>query len=281
MSWIQYRIVLRLISPMHIGWRKVGNLQQTRKYVTGKVFWASLTARLTRDMKRGNQNNAYSDIGEELQECFRFGYFYTALKKDDVGNIESVEDLIMYYPWEENFDYMFLDSYVSTAMDHKRGGSKEGTLHEVEFVSPRSRKGQQVYLIGDIWVKEKISEKIEGWDTSLGYLQLGGERSYGWGRVEPVFDPVILCRVNRDVVEREINRNERVLAHVVACTIQDELSGFIEPLVGWERDARRGGWTLTDRVELAFVPGSVVACDWMSFVVDRFGLWKAKSKDFL
>lgn len=281
MSWIQYRSVLRLMSPVHIGLRKVGNLQQTRKYVTGRVFWASLTARLTRDMKRGNQNSAYSDIGEELQECFRFGYFYTALKKDDVGNIESVDDFIVYYPWEETFDYLFLDSHVSTAMDRKRGASAEGTLHEVEFISPRSRKGQQVYLVGDMWVKDSISEEIEGWDTSLGYLQLGGERSYGWGRVKPVFDPVMLCKVNRDIVEREINRNERVLAHVVASTIQDELSGLIEPLVGWERDAGREGWTLQNHVELAFVPGSIVTCECMSFVVDRFGIWKVESKGFV
>ena len=281
MSWIQYRIVLRLISPMHIGWRKVGNLQQTRKYVTGKVFWASLTARLTRDTERGNQNNAYAEIGAKLQECFRFGYFYTALKADDVKRIESVDDLIVHYPWEEPFDYVFLDSYVSTAMDHRRGASAEGTLHEVEFISPRSRKGQQVYLIGDIWVKDNISEEIEGWDTSLGYLQLGGERSYGWGRVKPVFDPVILCTVNRDIVERRINRNERVLAHVAASNIQDELSGLIEPLVGWERHAGRGGWTLTNHVELAFVPGSVVMCDCVSLIVDRSGIWKVESKDFV
>jgi hypothetical protein len=271
MSWIQNRIVLRLISPMHIGWRKVGNLQQTRKYVTGKVLWAALTARLTRNLKRENQK-AYVDIGTTLHESFQFGYFYTALKKDDAKRVESVEDFMVYYPWDENFDYLFLDSYVSTAVNSKSRASAEGTLHEVEFIAPRTRRGEQVYLIGDVWVKNRVPEEVESWDTFLRYLQLGGERGYGWGRVEPIFDPAEICRVDKDILIK-VNKKERVLAHVNACSIQDKLSGVVEPLVGWERDAGSGGWTLTKNVELAFVPGSVVTCACVTFVFDRFGVW--------
>jgi hypothetical protein len=279
MSWIQCKVALLLSSPMHIGWRKAGNLQQTRRYVTGKVFWAALTARLTRDMGRGNQKDAYADIGTKIHEYFRFGYFYTALKKKDIKKIESVEDLTMSYPWDVNFDYLFLDSYASTAMDCRTGVSAEGTLHEVEFISPKSRRGEQVYLVGDIWVKDMIPEETKYWDTSLEYLQLGGERGYGWGRVRPVFDPVAICEENKDAVEVKIKSRERVLAHVDARNIQDELSGSIEPLVGWERDAGRGGWALTKNVELAFIPGSVVTCDQVSFVIDKFGIWKIRPKD--
>ena len=30
MTWEVYRVAFRLLSPMHIGWHKLGNMQQTR-----------------------------------------------------------------------------------------------------------------------------------------------------------------------------------------------------------------------------------------------------------
>ncbi|KYK29655.1 MAG: hypothetical protein AYK19_19410 [Theionarchaea archaeon DG-70-1] len=274
MSWVQYKVVLRLLSPLHIGWRKVGNLQQTRKYVTGKVFWAALTARLTRDMGRGTRGKAYVDMGNKICEHFRFSYFYPALQ-NDVKEIESVEDLDVYYPWgEKDFDYLFLNSYASTAMDRSNRTSEEGTLHETEFISPRSRNGEQVHLVGDIWVKDQLLEEVKEWDKSLGYLRLGGERSYGWGQVEPAFDPVKVKRLE----EIRIKNKKHVLAHVDAINIRDELKGHIEPLVGWEHDIGKG-WTLTKNVKLAFVPGSVVTCDSITFAVDSYGIWRMVRKN--
>jgi hypothetical protein len=49
MNWIGYRVVFRLRSPLHIGWRKAGNVQVTRPYLTGRSFWGALTERLVRD----------------------------------------------------------------------------------------------------------------------------------------------------------------------------------------------------------------------------------------
>src|SRR5213082_2804295 len=72
MTWTAYRIVFRLLSPMHIGWRKVGNLQQTRPYVLGRSLWGALTARLTRI----SGSNDYSEIGEQVDQQLAFTYFY-------------------------------------------------------------------------------------------------------------------------------------------------------------------------------------------------------------
>ena len=46
MTWTVYRVTWRLLAPMHIGWRKLGNMQQTRPYVTGRNLWGAFTARL-------------------------------------------------------------------------------------------------------------------------------------------------------------------------------------------------------------------------------------------
>jgi hypothetical protein len=268
MNWIHYRIALRLRSPLHIGWRKAGNLQQTRKYVTGKVFWAALTARLTQDMGIDKKRD-HAEIGKKINENFRFGYFYPALP-DSGGNDESLINPKECFPWNtRNFDYLFLDSYASTAVS-RIDTSDKGTLHEVEFISPVSRKGDPVYLVGSVWTKDPLDEELGSWRDSLNYLKLGGERGYGWGQISPCSKPVILEKVGE--IRIKIDEGESVLAHVDASNIEDELIGTIEPLVGWERDTK-GSWKLTRNVRLAYVPGSTARCT-LAFAVDRFGIWE-------
>jgi hypothetical protein len=264
MSWMRYAVGLRLLSPVHIGWRKLGNLQQTRTYITGKVMWAALTARLTRDLGRGMQGEAYKDIGAKLHENFRFSYFYPAIKK---GKNEKEWD--MQYFWKkENFDYLFLNSYASAAIEWNNRVSEKGTLHEVEYISPRSRTGKQVYVKGDIWVKDCIVDDLENWCVSLGRICLGGERTYGWGRVALDNDPLFLEEI--DTVMVDVEKGEHVVAHVDAESAADRLIGCIEPLVGWEYTAENC-WTLTKDVKMAYVPGSVVI-DAMKMEVGRFGV---------
>ena len=54
MVWTIYRVTLKLTSPLHVGWKKIGNLMITRPYVTGRTLWGALTARLVRDKKNTN-----------------------------------------------------------------------------------------------------------------------------------------------------------------------------------------------------------------------------------
>jgi len=79
MSWQCYDLIFRLMAPLHVGWRKSGNLQQTRGYVPGKNQWAALTARLTREYDDGAKGQRYVEIGQKVQKHFRFGYLYPAL----------------------------------------------------------------------------------------------------------------------------------------------------------------------------------------------------------
>jgi hypothetical protein len=265
MDWIHYRIIFRLKSPLHIGWRKVGNLQQTRKYVTGRVFWAALTARLTRDMGK-DKNRDYARIGEKVNENFRFGYLYPAIT-DCCLDLENLREC---FPWSTaNFDYLFLDSFVSTAVS-RIDTSDEGTLHETEFISPVSRNGDPVYLLGSIWIRDPLDEDLRRWRDSLNCLRLGGERGYGWGQIKVRTDPIVVER--RKEIKIVVDKEKHVPAHVDATNIEDELIGTVEPLVGWERDGG-GGWRLTRNVNLAYVPGSIVACT-LSFTIDQFGIWK-------
>src|SRR5947199_6878046 len=78
-----------------------------------------------------------------------------------------------------------MGSYASTSLANGRN-AEEGSLHETEFIAPHTRGDdpKQVYLVGYIF-ENKQGEKLP-WQGILRKLQFGGERGYGWGRVEPV-----------------------------------------------------------------------------------------------
>src|SRR5712692_8407277 len=92
MTWVTYQVTFRLLSPMHIGWRKLGNLQQTRPYVTGRSLWGALTARITRELGSSD----YEKIGKQADQQLAFTYFYPSTSKDP--------DAIRLWPWGDNWD---------------------------------------------------------------------------------------------------------------------------------------------------------------------------------
>ena len=149
MPWRMYRVVFRIKTPVHIGYRKYGNLMQTRPYVPARVLLGALTARITREIfGRTKDWRRYRLVGEILNRIFTASYFYPTTRED--GGVNE-------FPWEERFPhYDFIGSYVSTALESKEKTAREGSLHEVEYISPRTRYGgEQVYLSGYFFVREE------------------------------------------------------------------------------------------------------------------------------
>jgi len=129
MNWLAYRVIFRLCSPLHIGWGRVGNLQRTRPYVTGRTMWGALTMRLTRNMLNGGgaatNSNEYQRIGEDIHNKLAFTYFYPTIKSDNYQ---------INWPWKntELFRRRFLSCYGSTALSYPQQSSETGMLHETE-----------------------------------------------------------------------------------------------------------------------------------------------------
>ena len=236
MGWQKYTLCFRLLSPMHIGWRKVGNLMQTRGYVPGKVLWAALTARLTRDSGNGANASCYIQTGEAVRKAFKFAYLYPALPEDPAKEVKSNDDLVPCYPWIDRlFDYRFLDSYAGTTLNYDLQTAAEGELREVEFIRPVARAlfGEEtprpVYLAGCLYLRDEVDESLSGWREALCRLQLGGERGYGWGRVSLEY------LANQGVPEEPIQKVEKgkyALAHVKAGGTKMAIHGHVEPLTG-------------------------------------------------
>jgi len=279
-SWKAYEIILRLRSPMHIGWRKTGNLQMTRPYVTGKVLWGALTMRLTRDESDGpaTDSGTYQAIGRTVNDTLAFTYFYPALKD---GN-----DYQAHWPWkkdESDFRRRFLSSYQGTALSYPRQSAAQGLLHEVEFISPRTLDtGDPVFLKGYVFEKEGAPE---GWKDAFNRLQLGGERGYGWGDVEcvkiderpdrPLFDGAAELKDDAERPVISVQQKGRLLAHTKAENLN--ASGEIEPLVGREwrsnNPSRQYAGQHVEFTAVCFAPGSGLSKP-NDFVINKFGVWR-------
>jgi hypothetical protein len=237
----------------------------TRPYVTGKTLWGALTARLVRD----GEGNNYNDIGKKVDDELRLSYFYPSTSQDKVK----------LWPWDnrDDFNWKFMGSYVSTAI--KGDTAEEGSLHEIEYISPRTRDGSPVFLVG--YVFEKSGCQLE-WKDALKKIQLGGERGYGWGRVLLAAPPkkVETC-FDRDIdisgpsPSISVLNNESILGHAPIDGLK--CKGDIEPLVGRETSNEKGFGGHVSTSEVCYTPGAKVETD-TSFMIFPKGIWKATYK---
>lgn len=264
MAWAEYHLVFRLRSPLHVGWRTLGNLQTTRPYVPGKLLWAALTARITRNQAMGYQPDAYKTVGDLLKTNMRFGYLYPA----------TGDPLQAHYYWEDapRFEYDLMGSYVSTALNYEQHNALDGSLHETEFVAPYNRQGEAVFLAGILWVQDSFTN--QGWQQALQTIWLGGERRYGWGRLTlesnlvPLASPTL---PNPD----DFLWEKAACAHIRADERQPApLTGPLEPLIGWEMQPNaRSGKQLSSQVSFAYLPGSQPQ-QALRLRIGEYGVWE-------
>jgi len=271
---------------------------QTRPYVTGKVMWAALTARFTRDLCDGTNGTDYVKMGTYLKKHFKFSYLWPAVPRDGISKVEKWDDLQTLFPFEENvsknlqnleklyphpqlvksayFDYCFLDSYAGTALDQHNFTADEGTLHDTEFIAPYIRSnGLPVHLVGSLWVDESHLQKLSDWVDKLNHIRLGGELSYGWGKVQ-----CICCEPIKKTNENEYYIPDpdgfpwsgHIPAHIRVEQSEVTVQGIIEPLVGWER--KTNGNQEIGHATIAFVPGSYDENSNANFVIKHYGVWE-------
>lgn len=291
MTWKAYQVVFKLKSPMHIGCGKIGNVQRTRPYVTGRVFWGALTLRLTRNLckhknRPATDSSEYDKVGKKVHQQLAYTYFYPATKLEERYEIAL--------PWQNDnlFRRRFLSSYTSTALIYPQQAADEGLLHEVEFISPRTLdEGKQVYLIGYVFEKEGCNLN---WKDACKYLQMGGERGYGWGMVELIGNP---CEIkDRDLFNGKAywqEENDAIAINVASCDNLTEgqllahakstdltAKGEIEPLVGREwrshNSTNRYAGQHIEFCDLCWIPGSFVDSS-INFKIEKFGIWHLQS----
>lgn len=296
MSWMAYQVTFRMDSPLHSGFAKIGNIQRTRLYITGRMLWGALTARLTRML----DHQDYQDVGSKVKEYLRTSYFFPSFDREGENVLLPFANLgeVKYRTGDlcltaGEVERLLLTSYASTAINPKYAAAEDGSLHEIELVSHRAlayidgfsvKAGAPVYLTGYFFLKKEAPPFIkDNWQAALKQLQIGGERCYGFGHIHPTSDyptrTVTIFGYTLDLQGTDpkvkIPPKEPAVAHVWYNN-NPILSGPFEPFLGRETHADGRFGVQLSNVKICWVPGSrLESTEAKTFKISDFGLWES------
>jgi hypothetical protein len=211
MSFQAFKLIYQAKNPINIGYHKLGFIQRTRYYITGRNMWGTITSNLARCLKYDAMKalpetdetpleRHYKNIGTNLvNKDIYVSYFYPSI----VGE----ESLILLMPKFTNegiiygkysigeFERLFIRSFGETAIEPACNTAEEGSLHETEYIAPvieEDNQQKQVYFVGYIFVKEGLKHEDQTIGFNEGIIKIkdvvreilvGGERKYGFGRL--------------------------------------------------------------------------------------------------
>jgi len=314
MTWKCYELKFKAISGIHIGYRKLGMINQTRYYIPGKTMWGAVTAILSRRfMENYGDKKIYDEFKEFVKKHLIFSYFYP-IRGEDILYPTYEEGLKFRNMSKEDFENKFISSYVSTAVNPNSRTAEEGSLHEFEYISSKIRKNDNVHFIGylffneggnrSIFIKELNDEIIiekSGKEVQLfkeiERIQVGGERNYGFGWLDlvnhqPKSDKVNLydsnssAKVNlkENLTLENTGNNESItaLSHVNIENLNFEsIQGDIEPFLGreWgnEKDKKGAGQKISDPI-ICLTPGTKFRLkENTKLTINDYGIWQLKT----
>ncbi len=288
MGWKQYHLIFRMLSNVHVGYRRVGNVMMARRYVHGRVLRGAIINCLAMNIFN-EESNAYQAASEDLKNNIRNTYLWPAIPKDNhekhptdipekvkwdrlqaIFPFEETNGLRYFYPSprgmkKEEFDYMFMSTEQRTSVMPDTSTAEEGMLFEIESISNFTRTGKPVFLVGTLWVSDAIQESPE---LFLANMILGGERTYGWGRGVVHIEQVVTATHEPD----KIQFDGYTPSHIISDNLTMNSMARVEVLAGWEWVGRKH--QLTHRV--SYKPGCQVDGS-TEFEIDEYGIWIEKS----
>lgn len=305
MSWNAYRLVYKALSPVHIGHHKLGFIQRTRYYVTGRNLWGAITASLARSRPSAKIED-YQSFGTKVMNRDVFASYFFSAVEPDKPLLPSYKDGELKYGnmQADVFERNFISSFVQTAIAPSSNTAEDESLHETEFISNFVKDGEQVnpvYFVGYLFIKDDAAldnngkKEAIGWDSggirikeSIKEIFVGGERKYGFGRLvldkdkkvdtsEKIFDHD--CDLSGESVVLKLKPGAAIPGHLkVAAGLS--LRGDIEPLVGREwgpakENKGHGAGQHVSNAEVCWVPGSIAEND-MTLNVASCGILEGK-----
>jgi len=284
MSWQCFQLTFELLSPLHVGFHKVGSVQRTRHYIPARNILAATAELLVRS---GVLRVPYQDALAWVRHHLCFSYFFISEGQELLYPCYATGGLAYGGLARYRFERRYLSALVTTAIDATTSSAEEGSLHEVEFISPhrleQSGNPGRTEISGWAFVREdawKLLKDEAGLKDRLAELSAGGERRYGFGRLrlrpadwkpsDSICGSPLTLDTSRPQIE--VAKGGCLLAHVLADDVQAR--GMIEPLVGRETqtDSTTYGRTLT-RSGVCWVPGSI--CEGIAtFDFSEEGIWK-------
>jgi hypothetical protein len=278
-KWRRYRIVWKLGSPLHIGYRTIGTIAQTRLWVPGRNVWGAMIDTLARIQGATAQNPGKF---KELQHVFKESLCFEAwfLTPEEGCNVPAnpwypiYKSDGLYYGKlkEDEMQRVVLGANVSTAIDHTANIADEGNLFEVEYVAPQGLfspyKGNPIWIIGHLWAHTDTKITINGdvleisdlFNQYLVSLSIGGEQRQGYGcltngTISPGDEQTYQVNADGDYI---IPKNEP-FPFLISAQTTEVTRGKVEPIVGRSTNSEKQkghGATLEDAL-FCWLPGSI------------------------
>jgi len=293
LTWQCIELTYRVLSPVHIGYRVTGNIQQTRYYIQGINFWGVTVNCIMPYF----QSVDYHGAGEFIRDNIRFGYFYPSVSPEEplypvftndgcLFGGKTIADSIT----KDNFEAGFISSLAGTAIAGKTSTAAEGSLHEVEYIAPYHRRQKKpVVFCGHLFLRKNavFNGKRIGWNEGdiclrevLREISVGGERRYGFGRLRLHNDKFLDDNVLWHKWKFDLSNEEPLiyvqegynflLAHFPAEEIKAQ--GEIEPLVS-RRWSTGGPGRKIVYSGFYWKPGSTVDVNSI-FKIGSYGIWR-------
>lgn len=214
-DWECKELIYELKSPVHIGkGQTLGIIDRTRYYIPGKTMWGAVVAKIGQQFESENDHK-WDSLKKFVHRNMVFTYFFVAKQKGETVYTPCYSKCGLKYGelTERQFETKFISSFASAGVEKVSGTASEGDLHELEFVKDKKKSGESVYLKGFLLLNNQaennhFSLKFDEGNIRIVYcdrgkekkvcdliddLRIGGERNYGFGRVELV-DPQSLNR---------------------------------------------------------------------------------------
>ncbi|AIS53300.1 hypothetical protein TKV_c21680 [Thermoanaerobacter kivui] len=169
MKW--YKLIFKQNQPIHIGSIEWGVINETEIFIPGWTMWGALTHQYLK-------TNGFNEIDKAKKIFEHITNFYPAVTCEKDGCLNT-DPLFPKYKkgnfyigdyLEEQFKFEFVDTIVSTAVEPLSRKAKDESLHEFEFVLPRSKQdgssSKQLYWIGLIGFEEEVIKDINSLITN-------------------------------------------------------------------------------------------------------------------
>lgn len=294
-KWNKYKVVFEALSPISIGYGKLGFVKLTRHYIPAKNIWAATIQYLTeKNFPDKCLNENYKKIEKIVEENIRFSYFFLTFNNKVYQPVFNKAEGLRYGDNNESisaeeFQSKFIYSYASTAIDPVKATAQEDMLHEVEYINWRVEENGSIipiYFTGYLWIKNGLSTQ----DLNQIYnLNVGGERAYGFGRVKKIafeytgseiFDTVIDSCPNNNgpKISREmlLNSQNYLNAHMICNDSDISFSGILEPVVGreWNKEhSTKGAGRHITQGKICLAPGTYIENPPQFFILNPKGYY--------
>jgi hypothetical protein len=232
---IWFKLIFKQNQPIHIGTVEWGVINETEIFIPGWTMWGALTNQFlkTNGFDKIDESkkifekitNFYPMVGQGKEEPSQLQPLFPQYK----GGVFSIGDYT-----EEEFKFKFVDTLVSTAVGPVLRSAKDESLHEFEYILPRSKLDSkeksgknnlnQLYWIGLIGFEDDIHEKIKSFLETHPKVYIGGDSKYGFGELE-------LCNVDEVKNGEELkkwNLNVDGTAYICINSVLKQFLNFLE-----------------------------------------------------